>query len=129
MDANFHSTIVGHNEERKDLLHHDTRPSEGADADPTPTGEHSSYLVIVIDERELIEIKQVDSLEKGVKYANEQLELILKAYDNNDEDEDEISDDIMEDEFNEWMYATIEEPNAWCNYRGSWDAFVSKLEQ
>lgn len=93
-----------------------------------PEDRPGHYVVIVIDERELVEVKKADSLKEGVIYANALLTDILKAYDDADKNEKEIEDDIEEDEGVMWAQATFDAPNAWCNYRGRWDAYVYQLE-
>lgn len=83
-----------------------------------PVEKTDQYVVIVISDRELDEVKPVASLEAGVDYANELLDDLL---------EENGLDYTAGFETGEWQQATIEAPNAWCSFLGAWDAFVAKL--
>lgn len=103
----------------------------GNTADTVPGEDRSGpYVVVVIDECSLVKVKQVGSLKEGVLYANEWLNGILKDYDDEggDKSASEIEDDLAADKGVKWEKATRDKPNAWCSYRGHWDAVVCKME-
>lgn len=83
-----------------------------------PVENNGQYVVVVTNDRELVEVKPIASLEAGVDYANELLNEIL---------EENGLNYIAGLETGEWHRATTENLNAWCNFCGAWDAFVAKL--
>lgn len=74
------------------------------------------YVVVVIRERDVASVIQVESLDAGVSMANSLLNAIIEEYEGCEDDEN-----------SEWGRATAEFPTAWCNYRENWDAHVLKI--
>lgn len=93
--------------------------SGAALTEASPVDNAGQYVVIVISDRELVEVKLVESLEAGVNYANELLDELLGANGLNY---------FAGLKTGEWGKATTENPLAWCTYLDDdWDAYVAKL--
>ena len=76
------------------------------------------YLVIEIYERDICSVTECNTLDDAIETANRLLE-------------EQVGSANYVAEFNagegvndEWQPATADRHNAWCNWRGNWDAHI-----
>lgn len=76
------------------------------------------FLVIEMYERDICSITLCGTMDEAVDTANE----LLKAHMKECNRADEFGSG--EDKGAEWQCASESNLNAWCNYRGNWDAHI-----
>lgn len=75
-------------------------------------------VVVEIWDREVVSTTECDTMEEAVEAANELLENHVKTIHHLEEFKD------GEGKGSEWELATGSNQNAWCNWRGNWDAHI-----
>lgn len=78
----------------------------------------NKYLVVEVFEREVCSVTKCDTLDEAIATANRLLQDHIRfinyvAEFGNGEGVD-----------GKWQPATAERHNAWCNWRGDWDAYI-----
>lgn len=80
----------------------------------------NKWLCIEVCERSLVSVKSFSDQKEAIDHANH----LLKQWATKCIDHELEPDDM----FNKWDLATPTRPNAWCNYRSEWDAYVVELK-